>query len=91
MDISAFGKDNVEGLRILGSLSDSAFKKIAQLTFGVLSDEKKQDSSASAKLLASANIVGEDMASAKIAFSSLLALLLEAAKVERQKSCPVCC
>jgi|TARA_B110000003_G_C16513443_1_gene482118 hypothetical protein len=82
MDISSFSKDNVDGLRILGDLPDAAFKKITQLTFGVLSDEKKQDSSASMKLLTSANIVGENMASAKIAFSGLLALLLEAAKVD---------
>lgn len=82
MDTSAFSKETLSGLRALAQLTDGAFQKIAQLSFGVLSDEKKQNSGASTKLLTSEKIVGQDFAKAKIAFAGLLTLLLEAAKLK---------
>lgn len=80
MDAGTFSKECIGGIQALNSLSKNAFEKVSRMAFGILSDVKKQESSASKRLFSEPSIFDGEVINGKASFSSLLTVLLEAAK-----------
>ena len=90
MDSGSFSTDCTNGIKVLNELSKTAFEKVSKLAFGILSDVKKQESTASDRLFSDDSVFDGDVVKGKAAFSGVLTVLLEAAKqdstVEQVKS-----
>ena len=90
MDSGSFSTDCTDGIKVLNELSKTAFEKVSKLAFGILSDVKKQESTASDRLFSDDSVFDGDVVKGKAAFSGVLTVLLEAAKqdstVEQVKS-----
>ena len=80
MDVGTFSKECIGGVEALNSLSKGAFEKVSRLAFGILSDVKKQESTASSRLFSEESIFDGETINGKAAFNGLLTVLLEAAK-----------
>ena len=80
MDSGSFSTDCTNGIKVLNELSKTAFEKVSKLAFGILSDVKKQESTASDRLFSDDSVFDGDVVKGKAAFSGVLTVLLEAAK-----------
>ena len=80
MDDGTFSKECIGGIQALNILSRNAFEKVSRMAFGILSDVKKQESNASKRLFSEQSIFDGEVINGKASFTSLLTVLLEAAK-----------